>query len=273
MANKPTSSPAPVVLITGAADGIGRGLAEAYARSGARLILGDINIEKLESLASKLRGEGHELAATQCDITIAADNDCLVSNGVSTFGRIDIAICNAGISQIKPLLDLSYDDWSRMLKVNVIGTFLTLQAAANQMQKQVPSSAGRPKGKIINIASIAGRNGAGPIASVIAHYRASKAAVISLTHSAAYTLAPHITVNAICPGIVGTDMWREMDRDWTKLTGEQIGSAFKGRVDAIPMGRAQTPEDVANLAMFLSSDRSDYITGQALHSDGGLMMT
>ena len=124
----------------------------------------------------------------------------------------------------------------------------------------------------VTLASIAGRPGAGAIASVIAPYRASKAAVISLTHSAAFTLAPDVTVNALCPGIVATDMWAQMDRDWTALNGQPPGEAFNSRVAAIPMGRAQQPQDVANLALYLASPASDYLTGQSINIDGGLMM-
>lgn len=182
-------------------------------------------------------------------------------------------VCNAGISQIKPLLALDASDWQRMLDVNVTGTFLTLQAAARQMLTQEPLAPGRPRGKIITLASIAGRPGAGPIASVIAPYRASKAAVISLTHSAAFTLAPHITVNAMCPGLVETDMWQQMDRDWTELQGLPQGEAWRQRVSAVPLGRAQTPDDVANLALYLASEAADYMTGQSINIDGGLMMS
>jgi meso-butanediol dehydrogenase/(S,S)-butanediol dehydrogenase/diacetyl reductase len=141
------------------------------------------------------------------------------------------------------------------------------------MRDQPSLAAGRPRGKIITMASIAGRSGAGPIASVIAPYRASKAAVISLTQSAAITLAPHVTVNAICPGLVETDMWKRMDRDWTALQGVEQGQAWKQRVAAVPMGRPQQPDDVAGLALYLASPASDYMTGQSINIDGGLMMS
>jgi len=181
-------------------------------------------------------------------------------------------VCNAGIVQVKPLLALEADDWDRMLAVNVKGCFLSLQAAAQAMRLQPPLAAGRPRGKILTMASIAGRSGAGPIAALIAPYRASKAAVISLTQSAAITLAPDITVNALCPGLVDTDMWKRMDRDWTALQGVAEGEAWRQRVAAIPMGRPQQPEDVAGLALYLASPAADYMTGQAINIDGGLMM-
>jgi meso-butanediol dehydrogenase/(S,S)-butanediol dehydrogenase/diacetyl reductase len=108
---------------------------------------------------------------------------------------------------------------------------------------------------------------------VIAHYRASKAAVISLTQAAAITLAPRVTVNALCPGLVETDMWKHMDRDWTALQGLPRGEAWKQRVASVPMGRPQQPEDVAGLALYLASPLADYMTGQAINIDGGLMMS
>lgn len=261
-----------VVLITGGAQGIGRGLAARFAAHGARLVIGDVDGAAAQAAAEGLRQRGHEAVALRTDITEPLDNAALVAEAVRRFGRLDVALCNAGISQVKPFMELDADDWQRMLQVNVTGTFLTLQAAARQMRTQDRLSPGRPRGKILTLASIAGRPGAGAIASVIAPYRASKAAVISLTHSAAFTLAPDVTVNALCPGIVATDMWTRMDRDWTTLNGQSQGEAFRSRVAAIPMGRAQSPDDVAGLALYLASPASDYMTGQSINIDGGLMM-
>ena len=261
-----------VVLITGAAQGIGRGLAETFARHGARLVLGDVDEAGALVARDALRAAGHAAEACRADITSEADNATLVALAARAYGRLDVAVCNAGISQVKPFMDLTSADWNRMLGINVGGTFLTLQAAARQMREQPPLAPGRPRGKILTMASIAGRPGAGAVASVIAPYRASKAAVISLTHSAAFSLAPDVTVNALCPGIVATDMWTRMDRDWTRMSGQAEGEAFASRVAAIPLGRAQQPEDVANLALFLASPASDYLTGQSINVDGGLMM-
>ena len=262
-----------VVLITGAGHGIGRGLAEAFAAHGARLVLGDRDEAAARAVRDALRDAGHAAESLGADITRASDNDALAELAVQRFGRLDVAICNAGISEIKPLMELDAEDWTRMLSVNVTGTFLTLQAAARRMRAQPPLADGRPRGKILTLASIAGRPGAGPIAAVLAPYRASKAAVISLTQSAAVALAPDITVNALCPGIVATDMWTRMDRDLTRLTGQADGQAFASRVAAIPMGRAQQPSDVAGLALYLASPASDYLTGQSINVDGGLLMS
>jgi meso-butanediol dehydrogenase/(S,S)-butanediol dehydrogenase/diacetyl reductase len=181
-------------------------------------------------------------------------------------------VCNAGIMQLKPFLELEAADWDRMLGVNAKGCFLSLQAAGRQMLQQAPLAAGRPRGKIITIASIAGRSGAGPIAAVTPHYRASKAAVLSLTQSAAIAFAPHLTVNAICPGLVESEMWRGIDRDWGALQGLGEGQFWQQRIASIPMGRPQQPEDVADIATMLAAPESDYMTGQAINIDGGLMM-
>jgi meso-butanediol dehydrogenase/(S,S)-butanediol dehydrogenase/diacetyl reductase len=260
-----------VVAITGAGQGIGLGLAQAFARQGARLVLSDIDGTKMAAAAKQLQADT-TVCSLAVDVRQAADVKAQVDLAVEQFGRLDVMVCNAGISQIKPILSLDASDWQRMMDVNVTGTFLTMQAAARQMLTQEPLAPDRPRGKIITLGSIAGRPGAGPIASVIAPYRASKAAVISMTQSAAYTLAPNITVNAMCPGLVETDMWQQMDKDWTHLQGLPQGEAWKQRVSAIPMKRPQTPQDVANLALYLASEEADYVTGQSINIDGGLMM-
>jgi len=261
-----------VVAITGAGRGIGRGLALAFARSGAQVLVSDIDEGAAAAVADELRGIGAQAIAVRADITRAEDCAALVAQAAGAFGRLDVMVCNAGIMQLKPLLELDADDWGRMMAVNVTGSFLTMQAAARQMLEQPPLAPGRPRGKIISIASIAGRSGAGAIAPLIAPYRASKAALISLTQSAAFGFAPQITVNAICPGLVETDMWQRMDRDWTALQGIASGEAWRQRVATVPMGRAQQPDDVAALALHLASPASDYMTGQSINIDGGLMM-
>lgn len=259
-----------VVAITGAGQGIGRGLALAFARQGAQVIVSDIAAARCAAVAAEI-GAGRALAVP-ADVTRADDCAALVAQAVRVHGRLDVMVCNAGIMQLKPLLELDGADWENLLGVNVKGCFLSLQAAARQMLTQAPLAEGRPRGKIITMASIAGRSGAGAIAGLIAPYRASKAAVISLTQSAAAALAPQLTVNAICPGLVETEMWQRMDRDWTTLQGVPQGQAWHQRVAAVPMGRAQTPDDVANLALFLASPAADYMTGQSINIDGGLMM-
>jgi meso-butanediol dehydrogenase/(S,S)-butanediol dehydrogenase/diacetyl reductase len=262
-----------VVAITGAGQGIGRGLALAFAGQSARaVVVSDINFSAALAVAEEVRSLGCEALAVKADVRLATDCAALVAKTVQAFGRLDVMVCNAGIMQMRPLLELEGEDWDRMMGVNVKGTFLTLQAAARQMLEQEPLATGRPRGKIIAMASIAGRSGAGPIAALIAPYRASKAAVISLTQSAAFTLAPEVTVNAICPGLVDTDMWKRMDLDLSARQGVATGEVWKQRIAGVPMGRPQQPEDVAHLALYLASPASDYMTGQSINIDGGLMM-
>ncbi|TQL46760.1 meso-butanediol dehydrogenase/(S,S)-butanediol dehydrogenase/diacetyl reductase [Homoserinimonas aerilata] len=258
------------VAITGSGQGIGHAMAMRFAQQGANIVISDIDDDRATASAEAVRELGGKAISVRADVTDADDCTALVAATVAEFGRLDVMICNAGIIQVKPLLDVTADDWNRTMNVNVTGTLLTLQAAARQMLSQEPLSAGRPKGKIITMASIAGRYAAGPMAPIIPHYRASKAAVINLTHSASYTLAPDVTVNAICPGLVDNDMWKLIDREWSEVEGWETGTAWKTRTSAVPLGRPQTMDDVAGLAEFLASPASDYMTGQAINIDGGL---
>jgi meso-butanediol dehydrogenase/(S,S)-butanediol dehydrogenase/diacetyl reductase len=262
-----------VVAITGAGRGIGLGIARHLALRGARLVLGDLDEAAAQAAASFVRETGAQALGVALDVRLADDNAALVDAAVRAWGRLDVIVCNAGIMQVRPFLELEATDWERMLSVNVTGVFLSMQAAARRMLEQAPLAQGRPQGKIVAIASIAGRAGAGPIAGVMPHYRASKAAVISLVQSAAATFAPRLTVNAICPGVVDTAMWEGIDRDLTALQGSARGEAWRQRVAGVPMGRAQQPEDVAGVAAFLASAASDYMTGQSINIDGGLVMS
>ena len=262
-----------VVAITGAAQGIGLGLARHFAQSGARVLLSDVNAEACAAARDALRAEGHEVEAAAADVTDAAACERMVDAAVRAFGRLDVMVCNAGVAQVKPFMELQAADWDLHMAVNVKGTFLSLQAAARRMKAQEPLAPGRPRGKIITMASIAARYGAGVMAPYQGPYRASKAAVVSLTQTAAYTLSPDITVNALCPGIVATDMWTRMDRDLAQLNNGREGDVFASRVANVPMGRAQTPQDVAGLALFLASPASDYMTGQSINIDGGLVLS
>ena len=262
-----------VVAVTGAGQGIGLAIATAFAAEGARLVVSDIDEERAQAAADAVRQAGGQAQALRVDVRSAADNAAQVRAAVSAHGRLDVMVCNAGVMQVRPLLELEAADWDTMLGVNVTGVFLSLQAAARQMLVQPALAEGRPRGRIINIASVAGRTGAGPIAAVMPHYRASKAAVISLTQSAAITFAPQVTVNAVCPGVVDTAMWAGIDRDLGALQGRANGEVWRQRVAGVPMGRAQTPADVAGLALFLASPAADYMTGQSINIDGGLVMS
>jgi NAD(P)-dependent dehydrogenase (short-subunit alcohol dehydrogenase family) len=194
---------------------------------------------------------------------------------VAEFGRIDILVNNAGVLETLPLFDITPEKWDWLQRVNQRGLFFCLQIAARQMVAQIPEEvktagrADRSYGKIVNFSSVAGRSGR-PYA---AHYSAAKWAVISITQSAAAYLAPYnINVNAVCPGLVLTPMWDEIDRVQSERFGLERGQWIEKTIEGIPLKRAARPEDLAAAVSFLCSDDADYITGQALNVDGGLEM-
>jgi meso-butanediol dehydrogenase/(S,S)-butanediol dehydrogenase/diacetyl reductase len=261
-----------VVLVTGGGQGIGRSIALRLASEGAHIAIADLNPATAEEVASEVRQLGRRSLALQADVSRKAECERIVERVVAEFGRLEIAFCNAGISQAKPFFEISEKDWDGIFAVNARGVFFSLQAAARQMLRQDRVRPGGPRGKIVTMSSIAGRYGGGATAAILLHYRASKAAVISITQSAAAALAPDIPVNAICPGIVETEMWRTIDEQWSHVEGWAPGEAWRRRTAPIPLGRPETPEDVAGLAAFLASADSDYITGQSINIDGGLVM-
>ncbi len=257
-----------IALITGAGRGIGRAIALAYAREGAPIMVADIDIENARSVAQEVRGLGVNADSFRVDVRNPQQSAAMVAKVVEQFRRIDLLVNNAGVIRVTAFLAIEPEDWDFVHDVNARGFFFVLQAAARQMIKQSPQVAGRPRGKIINIASIAGRYGS----AMLTAYCASKAVAISVTQSSAAGLAPDITVNSICPGPVDTEMWKTIDREWTQIEERPVGSAWTDRVRGMPMGRGQTPEDLTGMAVFLASADSDFITGQSYHVDGGMRM-
>jgi len=168
------------------------------------------------------------------------------------------------------MLDVTEAEWDRVLDVNLRAVFFVLQAAARRMVDQTPMPGSELRGKLIQTASIAAYRGANPM---VGPYAASKAGVVSLTRTAAQALARRrITSNCICPGAVDTAMWQQIDREWGALEGLAPGEAWKRRTSGIPLGRPETADDVAGLVQFLAGSDSDYMTGQAINMDGGLVM-
>jgi meso-butanediol dehydrogenase/(S,S)-butanediol dehydrogenase/diacetyl reductase len=257
-----------VALVSGSGRGIGRAMALRYAREGATVVVTDLDERGARAVAEEIRSLGGQAEAFQADVGKPEQSTAMVARSVERFGRLDVLVNNAGVMRVRPLLELTPEDWDFVNDVNARGLFFAVQAGARQMQRQAPMGEGRPRGKIINIASIAGRSGR----PMFAAYAASKAAAISITQSAAVGLAPGITVNAICPGVVDTEMWRQIDREWTQLERRPSGTAWQDRIRGIPMGRPETAEDLVGMAVFLASADSDYITGQSYHVDGGLAM-
>ncbi len=252
-----------IAIVTGAGRGIGRGIALRFAQEGADLAVVDIDREVAESVAQEIRQLGRRAWVDLADLSKVLDAQEMVQRAAKEFGRIDVLVNNAGMGNPKPLLEISEKDWNAVFDLNTRGLFFCLQEAARQMIRQ------GGQGKIINIASVAGKVGN----TRHLHYAASKAAVISITYSAALALAPHrINVNAICPGIVDTRWWIEIDRVVTTAKGLPPGSEWKRIVDTIPFGRPAQPADIAASAAFLASADADYVTGQTINVNGGTRM-
>jgi meso-butanediol dehydrogenase/(S,S)-butanediol dehydrogenase/diacetyl reductase len=253
------------VLITGAASGIGAACARRLAQDGAELLLADINGDGARALAGELGQD-----SIQADVTRTSDIQRMIEAAYQRWGRLDVLFNNAGIPGVRPLLEVTEDEWDRQMAVNLRAVFFVLQSTAKRMRHQDLMPGSELRGKIINTASIAAYRG-GQVYMV--HYAASKAGVISVTRTAAQVLAPlKITSNCICPGVVDTPLWKQIDADWTEIEGWETGEAWKQRTAGIPLGRPERPEDVANVVSFLASRDSDYMTGQAIHIDGGLVM-
>ncbi len=250
-----------VALVTGAASGIGRAIVLRYAREGADIALADLDLEAAERVAAEVVALGRVARAYRLDVASSDQSHAVVQQVNADFGQIDVLVNSAGVAHAYDLFDLNDAKWDFTFSVNVRGLFFCTQAAARVM---LP----RKRGKIINLASIAARlNGPQMI-----DYSASKAAVVSITQSTAKALAPHLNVNAIAPGIVDTPMWHQLDKEWAELNGWQPGEAWQRRVATIALGRAEKPDDLTGAAVFLASSDSDYVTGQTLHVEGGIVM-
>jgi meso-butanediol dehydrogenase/(S,S)-butanediol dehydrogenase/diacetyl reductase len=254
-----------IVLITGAARGIGAATARRLAADGARLVLADLDRAGVEALAGELDG-----VAVHVDVTRAADVARMVDTACERFGRLDVLFNNAGVIRVQPLLEVTEAEWDRVMSVNLKAVFFVLQAAARRMAAQAPMPGSELRGKLIQTASIAGYRGGNHLTTP---YSASKAGVISLTRSAAQALAgQRITSNCVCPGAVDTAMWAQLDSELAALHNLAPREAWKKRTAGIPLGRPETPEDVAGVVAFLAGPDSDYMTGQAIKVDGGLVM-
>src|SRR5262249_15524393 len=254
-----------VALITGAARGIGAASARRLADAGARVVLADVDGPGVEKLAAELGG-----VAVGADVTRRVDVDRMVDEAYRRFGRLDVLFNNAGVIRVQPLLAITEAEWDRVMSVNLKAVFFVLQAAARRMREQSPMAGSELRGKLIQTASIAAYRGGGPL---LAPYNASKAGVVSLTRTAAQVLAPdRITSNCVCPRAVGPAVLEQIDRGVGALEGPAPREAWKRRTAPIPPGRPETAEDVAGVVLFLAGPDSDYMTGQAIKVDGGLVM-
>jgi len=248
-------------LVTGSARGIGRAFAEAYVREGATVAIADINLEAAEKTASQIGGGAY---AVKLDVTNLASIESAVGAVEKKSGGLDILINNAALFDLAPIVEISKASYDRLFSVNVAGTLFMLQAAARSM---IARGKG---GRIINIASQAGRRGE----PLVAVYCATKAAVISLTQSAGLDLIKHrINVNGIAPGVVDSDMWDEVDALFAKYENRPKGEKKRLVGEGVPYGRMGKPEDLTGMAVFLASDDAEYIVAQTYNVDGGQWMS
>ena len=248
-------------LITGAARGIGLAFAKAYVAEGARVAIGDFDIDRARIAATEI---GNSAIAVQMDVTDQSGIDAGVKETIKAFGQIDILINNAAIFTAAPVAEITWQDYQRVFDINVSGTLFTMQAVANHMIKR------GIKGRIINMASQAGRRGE----SLVSVYCASKAAVISLTQSAGLNLIQHgINVNAISPGVVDGEHWDGVDAFFAKYEGKSPGQKKKEVAATVPFGRMGTADDLTGMAVFLASDGASYVVAQTYNVDGGNWMS
>ncbi len=301
-----------VAIVTGAGQGIGKAVALRLAREGAGVVVVDINGETADATAEELQALGGPASAHAMDVGRPCEIERLVEYVVGVYRRIDVLVNVAGIARTQAFLEMTEEDWDCVIGTNLKGTVFCMQAVGRQMIRQIPPEvvaqgraqlprgegvpplssrvegvspskrgqdardtqgqdalATKSYGKIVNFSSISGRRGR----SVQMAYAASKAAIISVTQSAALAFSPYnINVNAVCPGVIPTPMWDQIDRDRSRLMGAQPGEALKAFVDRVPLQRAGSPEDVAAAVAFLCSADADYITGQTLNVDGGFEM-
>ncbi|XAS71286.1 glucose 1-dehydrogenase [Micrococcaceae bacterium Sec5.1] len=252
-----------VSLITGAASGMGRAMALGFAKEGSHVVIADLNLEGANAVVEEIKQAGGSASAASLNVADPEQSKALVQEIVSEHGALDILVNNAGIGLIKSVEDTSPQEWDRIFNVNVKGLFFLTQAACEPMRNQ-------GSGKIINMASIAGRRGE----ALVAAYCASKATVISITQSVALAMAPHgVNVNALAPGIVDTPYWKEVDKQFGDITGKAEGKTFKDAAAGIPLGRTSVPEDIVPMALFLAGPGSNYITAQTYNVEGGIVMS
>lgn len=240
-------------LVTGAGRGIGRSIALALARQGAKVCVSDVDLTNAAKVACELEALGAQVLVCQTDISDENQVTQMVAQCVDAFGTVDILVNNAGIVYTKPIIETDEAAWDKVVSINLKGVFLCTKAA-------FPVMMNHQSGKIINIASVAGKRGGGLLGS--SSYAASKGGVIAFTKSAAREGGPYgINVNAVAPAFTETDMTKEVAPDKKEAI-----------LRMVPLGRAGKPEDVAAAVCFLASAQADYITGEIMDVDGGLMM-
>jgi meso-butanediol dehydrogenase/(S,S)-butanediol dehydrogenase/diacetyl reductase len=249
-----------VAIVTGGGGGIGEAISSSLAGQGASVVVADRSTESANSVRDIIKAQGGRALALTVDVAVSSSVSQMVTRTLEEFGQVDILVNNAGITSIGPFADIPEEDWDRVVAVNAKGTFLCCQSVAPHMMD-------RRSGRIINIASQAGITGQ----AYMAHYVASKFAVVGLTQSLALELGPYgVTVNAVCPGDVETDMHVHVSRELAKLKGIPQQELVAQSIRTCPLGRLETPLDVAKAVRFLASDDAAFITGESLNVSGGL---
>ena len=253
-----------VVVVTGGAQGLGEGIVRRVAADGASVVIADLKYEQANALANSLSETGVPALAVKADVSKRGDVRHLVESVVAKFGRIDVMFNNAGFNKPLPFFEVDEDNFTSIYRVNALGVMVCMQEVGKQMIAQ------KTGGKIINTASIAGRQGYAEFAP----YCASKAAVISLTQAAARELARHkVTVNAFAPGVVVTPLWDGLEKDMIdKGVIKERGEFIESFSSNILLGHPAHPKDLAGIASFLAGPDSDYITGQVIMCDGGMVL-
>lgn len=256
------------ILITGAAQGMGAAVARDYAAQGAKVCLGDVNVDGVAEVAQDIRDKGGQATHVKLDVSSQEDAEAAVAHTVEAFGSLNVLVNNAGINKPLFFLDITRENWQRIMDVNAWGTLNCMQAAARQMKAQGKQD--YPY-KIINVGSILSREAFDDVVV----YSASKHAVLAMIKGGAKALIEHnITVNGYGPGVVRTELWEQLDRDLVEIgkfekPGESMDSLAE---NMILMKRYSYPEDVVGTASFLASSDSDYMTGQLIMIDGGMVI-
>ena len=259
-----------IVLVTGSGMGIGKAIAKAMAIEGATLVVTDYNLELANATMNEINTSGGKAVSMKIDVTNQTEATQAAESAVQQFNRIDVWVNNAGVSTMGRFVDLTEKDWDYNMDVNAKGACFCSQVAARLLMKNPVDAASGLRGKIINVASMAGKRGA---AAFLAHYVASKFAVVGLTQAVAFELAPHgITVNAVCPGYVRTSM-QEREVNWeASLRNISPADVHRLYINDTPLSRLETAEDVAKIAVFLASSLSDFKTGVSVSVNGGSYM-
>ena len=239
-------------IITGSGRGIGRAIALAMAAQGANIVVNDVNMESADEVVAEIEAMGRQAIAVKADVTAEEQVLAMVEACINRFGKLDILVNNAGIIQTAPVTEIDGKDWDRVMEVNLKGVFLCCKAVLAPMKAQ-------HGGKIVNIASVAGKRGGGLLGNSC--YSASKGGVIAFTKSLARESGPFgINVNAITPAFTDTEMTRSIAPDKKEFI-----------IKMLPLGRVGQPDDIAGAVCFLASSMSDYMTGEIMDVDGGLM--